>query len=113
VSFIDAVPPGGRLAQGTSGLTDVVGELSFDTPIALADFAAIEQSCTRCFETHRVQLVALFLARDRKRAVLLFRAPDAESVRLACRHLTPPLERVWQCPKPIIRGRPPRGGGDS
>lgn len=106
---IDAVLQGACPAQTTSGLTDVVGELSFDTPIALADLMALEQSCASCFATHRVQLVGLFLARDRRRAVLLFRAPDAESVRLACRHVTLPFERVWQCPTPIIK-RSLRGG---
>jgi hypothetical protein len=109
VSVIEAFAPGGRPAQGASGLTDVIGELSFETPIAPADLTAIERSWAPCFEKYRVQLVALFLARDRKRAVLLFRAPDAESVRLACRHVTLPFERVWQCPEPIIRDRP----GDS
>jgi hypothetical protein len=109
VNDIDALLQGACPAQTTSGLTDVVGELSFDTPIALADLMALEQSCVPCFATHRVQLVGLFLARDRRRAVLLFRAPDAESVRLACRHATLPFERVWQCPTPIIK-RSLRGG---
>jgi hypothetical protein len=95
---IHNLPQRRRAAQATSdGLTDVVGELSFNTPIVLADLAAIERSCTWCFESHRVQLVRLFLARNRKRAVLVFRAPDAESVRLACRHAQMPLERVWPC----------------
>jgi hypothetical protein len=85
------------------GLTDVVAELSCDTPIALGNLIALEQSCAPCFGTYRVQLVGLFIARDRRRAVLLFRAPDAESVRLACRHVTLPFERVWQCQTPIIK----------
>jgi hypothetical protein len=80
-----------------SDLSDVLGELSFDTPTTLSDLAAIERSCAWCFETYRVQLVRLFLARNRKRAILLFRAPDAESVRLACRHAQLPFERVWPC----------------
>ena len=100
---IDAVVGGACPAHTTGGLTDVVGELSFDTPIALADLMAIEQSCPPCFAAHRVQLAGLFIARDRRRAVLLFRAPDAESVRLACRHVTLPFERVWQCQTPIIK----------
>jgi len=78
-------------------LIDVVGELSFDTASTLADLAAIERSCVWCFKAHRVQLVRLFLALNRKRAILVFRAPDAESVRLACHHARMPLERVWSC----------------
>jgi hypothetical protein len=112
VNDMDVVLQGACPAQTTSGLTDVVGELSFDSPIALADLMALEQSCPPCFASHRVQVVGLFLARDRRRAVLLFRAPDAESVRLACRHLMLPFERVWQCSTPIIksslRGGPQR-----
>jgi hypothetical protein len=105
VNDTDAVVQGACPAQTTSGLTDVIGELSFDTPMALADLIALEQSCPPCFAAHRVQLAGLFIARDRRRAVLLFRAPDAESVRLACRHVTLPFERVWQCQIPIIRNR--------
>jgi hypothetical protein len=107
VNDIDAVLRGACPAQTTSGLTDVVAELSSDTPIALADLIAIEQSCPPCFAAHRVQLAGLFIARDRRRAVLLFRAPDAESVRLACRHVTLPFERVWQCQTPIVRSSRP------
>jgi hypothetical protein len=103
VNDTDAVVQGACPAQTTSGLTDVIGELSFDTPMALADLIALEQSCPPCFAAHRVQLAGLFIARDRRRAVLLFRAPDAESVRLACRHVTLPFERVWQCQTPIIK----------
>jgi hypothetical protein len=110
VNDTDAVVQGACPAQTTSGLTDVIGELSFDTPMALADLIALEQSCPPCFAAHRVQLAGLFIARDRRRAVLLFRAPDAESVRLACRHVTLPFERVWQCQTPIIK-RSLRGGG--
>jgi len=105
VSHIDALwacttcdlPRGERPAQAASeSLTDVVAEFRFDAPTSAAELAAIELSCAWCFETHRVQLVRLFLARDRKRAVLVFRAPDAESVRLACRHAGMPFE--WACP---------------
>jgi hypothetical protein len=103
VNDIDAVLLGACPAQTTCGLTDVVAELSFDTPVALANLIGLEQSCPPCFATYRVQLVGLFIARDRRRAILLLRAPDAESVRLACRHVTLPFERVWQCGTPIFR----------
>lgn len=91
------------LESAGDGLADVVGELTFETPIALAELAAMEHACLWCFETHRVQLVQLFLASDSKRAVLVFRAPDAESVRMACRNAQMPLERVWLCRR--LRGR--------
>jgi hypothetical protein len=84
----------GRLAQPASdGLSDVIGELRFDTAATVAEVAAIEQFCTTCLEAHRVQLVRVCLARNRMRAILIFRAPDAESVRLACRCAATPFDR--------------------
>lgn len=83
-------------AMGASdGLTDVVAALHFDQPNTIADLVAIEHSCARCFEAHRVQLVGLYVARNGKRAVLVFRAPDAESVRLAHRQLAISFARMW------------------
>lgn len=91
-------PRDGRPGRGErDGLTDIVVELSFDRRITLAGLAAIERSCAWCFETHRVQLVRAFLSRDHQRAILVFRAPDAESVRLVCRHVKMRIERLWPC----------------
>jgi hypothetical protein len=82
-------------AQATSDdFSHVVGELRFDTPTTPAELAALERSCAWCFESHRVQLLQLFLARNCMRAVLLFRAPDAEAVRVVCRHLEMALEQT-------------------
>lgn len=72
----------------------MIAEISLDASSSLADLASYEHSCAWCFETHRVQLVGLVLARSRRRAVFLFQAPDVESVRLACRSRNMPLERV-------------------
>lgn len=77
----------------SDGLTYVVGEFSFDTPVEPGNLTAVVRSCMWCLEAHRVQLMRLFLAHNRKRAIAVFLAPDAESVRLALRHgdrLTPP-----------------------
>ncbi len=103
---------GARCSAEAMDLTEVVAELSFQTPVLQADLATMEHSCAHCFEIYRVQLVALILSRDRKRAVLLFRAPDAESVRIACRHAplfasamsiaAMTIDRVWQCCRPMI-----------
>lgn len=76
------------------GLSAVVAEIGIDPSSTLAELASIERSCAWCFETHRVQLTGLLLTRDRTRAFFVFRAPDVESVRLACRILRVPLERV-------------------
>ncbi len=93
----DAPGRAGPLQSMSDGLTDVVGEFSFDAPMTADELAALERSYAWCFATHRVQVVRVYLACNRRRAVLLFRAPDAESVRLACRHVEMPVDRVWPC----------------
>jgi hypothetical protein len=98
VNHTDAVSdqPGtpGSAQSINDELPTIVAEISFETSSTIAELATIEHSCAWCFETHRVQLVGLLLARNRKRAHLVFRAPDAESVRLASRFLDVPFEHV-------------------
>ena len=53
-------------------MINVIGELSFDVPIAPEELAKLQCSDGWCFGSRRVRLLGLFLARDRKRAVLLF-----------------------------------------
>jgi hypothetical protein len=79
------------------GLVNVIGELSFDTPVGSEELAKLECSDASCFVSYRARLVRLFLARNCKRAVLLFHAPDAESVRLALRAMEIPFDRIWAC----------------
>jgi hypothetical protein len=67
----------------------------FEQPVALADIQAIEDAGAGCLDTHRVRFVRTFFARDRRRMICLYRAPDAESVRLAQREAGMPVERVW------------------
>lgn len=78
-------------------LSYVIGERNFAAPLTEWEVAGLHGACAWCFEVHRVQLVHLIVAQDRRRAVALFRAPDAESVRLACQHAGTPLDRVWPC----------------
>jgi len=75
-------------------LSEVIAELSFETPVARAELESVEHSCAACFLVHRVALVRVFLTHSCTRAVLVFRAPDAESVRLACRPAGLRFERV-------------------
>jgi len=76
---------------------NVIGELSFDVPIAPEELAKLQCSDGCCFGSRRVRLLGLFLARDRKRAVLLFQAPDAESVRQAFRQTQTHFDDIWPC----------------
>jgi len=79
---------------------NVIGELSFDAPISAVELAKLQCADGWCFGSRRVRLVGLFLARDRKRAVLLFQAPDAESVRQAFRHTQTHFDDIWPCATP-------------
>jgi hypothetical protein len=78
-------------------LVNVIGELSFDAPLASLELAKLQCSDKWCFGSCRVRLVRLFLARNRKRALLLFQAPDAESVRQAFRHTQTHFDEIWPC----------------
>jgi Protein of unknown function (DUF4242) len=86
----------------------VIGERNFAAPLTESDLAGLYGACAWCFEVHRVHRVRLIVAQNRRRAVALFRAPDAESVRLACQHAGTPLDRVWPCRR-IGREDGPRG----
>src|SRR5262245_55140331 len=76
---------------------NVIGEFSCDAPIAPVTLAKLQCPDGWCFGSRRVRLVGLFLASDRKRAVLLFQAPDAESVRQAFRHTQIHFDDIWPC----------------
>ena len=90
---------------------NVVGEFSFDAPIGVKELAQLQWSYAWCLTSCRVRLVRLFLSRNRKRAVLLFEAPDAESVRQAFRQTRTPFDDIWSCSEvdtPVgITARPP------
>jgi hypothetical protein len=76
---------------------NVVVERSWDEPATLDDIQAIEDAGAQCLETHRVRFARTFFSLDKKKMVCLYRAPDAESVRLAQRQAGMPLQAVWTC----------------
>jgi hypothetical protein len=88
-----------RRPQAESGadanLVDVVGERELRTPMRSAGPTPLEQACRLCASVHRVHLVRVYVSLDGLRAIGVFRAPDAESVRLAYRSAGAPLDRVW------------------
>jgi len=55
---------------------------------------ALDDSGAVCVRNHRVRVLRTFIASDRRRAICLCLAADAESVRLALRELLLPVERV-------------------
>jgi hypothetical protein len=48
-----------------------------------------------CFALHRVQWRRTLISTDAQGALCLFRAPDAESVRLALRHMHVAVASIW------------------
>jgi hypothetical protein len=75
----------------------VVVERSFDAPASMDELQAREDAAAWCLEQHRVQFVRSLFSADRRRMVCLYRAPDAESVRLAQAQAGMPVDRVWAC----------------
>ena len=76
-------------------LVDFVGERSFDAASPWTGVSALEHACRWCATVHRVHLIRIFESRDGLRVIGIFRAPDAESVRLAHRGAGWPLDDVW------------------
>jgi hypothetical protein len=64
-------------------------------PVELKDIQAIEDAGAWCLEAHNVQFVRTFFSADHRRMACLYRAPDAESVRLAQTQAGMPVEHVW------------------
>lgn len=67
----------------------------FDKPAVFEVIQALEDAGKGCLETHRVRFVRTYFSTDRTRMICLYRAPDAESVRIAQREAGMPVERVW------------------
>lgn len=67
----------------------------FDEPVAFARIQALEEGAAACLELHRVRFLRSFFSSDRRRMICVYRAPDAESVRLAQRDAKMPVEKVW------------------
>lgn len=74
---------------------NVVVERRWDSPVALDDIQAIEDAGAHCLETWNVRFARTFFSSDRTRMACLYRAPDAEAVRMAQRQAGMPVERVW------------------
>ena len=119
IALHEAGSPRGRVwactvhdAPGAAGPGQLAGNVlvsrSFGEPVHLAEIQAIEDAGAGCLETHRVRFVRSYFSVDRKRMLCLYRAPDAESVRIAQREAGMPLDRVWAvrpfCPQAPATG---------
>jgi hypothetical protein len=74
---------------------NVLVERSFAEPVMLEEIQAIEDAGAWCLEAHDVRFARTFFSLDRKRMICLYRAPDAEAVRLAQRKAKMPVDDVW------------------
>lgn len=90
---------------GDDALSKVVVTRAFAEPVSLDAVQAQEDAHAHCLENHRVRYLRTFFSNDRRRMVCVYRAPDAESVRLAQQQAGMPIDQVWSCrtviPRPI------------
>lgn len=97
-----AVSPAGRRLEANGdvtmagvrqyGMVDVFVEAR---PASAAAETLIDIAATGCLELHRVAWQESFVSEEGRRMICHFRAPDAESVRLAFRQGGVPVESVW------------------
>ena len=84
------------VAAAEQASANVIVSRRFEEPVTLDSVQAIEDAGAWCLEAHNVRFLRTFFSRDRMRMICLYRAPDAESVRLAQRQAGMPVERVWR-----------------
>lgn len=82
------------IAAGGSGSVVLV-ERSFPAPVVFAEVQAIEDRGQWCLDLNGVRFLATFFARDGRRMVCLYAAPDSEAVRRTNARLHLPFDRVW------------------
>ncbi len=83
-------------ASAAQATANVIVSRRFEEPVTLDSVQAIEDAGAWCLEAHNVRFLRTFFSRNRMRMICLYRAPDAESVRLAQRQAGMPVERVWR-----------------
>jgi hypothetical protein len=73
-----------------------VCERRFDKPLRRAVFETASTRLLPCLEAREVTWIASYFADDGLRAVCLFDAPDAESIREAVNTAgNPPFQAIW------------------
>jgi hypothetical protein len=78
-----------------AGSIVIVVQREFAEPISLSYLETTLRERGHCLDIHRVALRTTHLARDGCRAVCVFDAPDAESVRKANHQMEIPVQRAW------------------
>ena len=76
-------------------MSDVFYLRPIDGPIGPSDVRNMATEAGGCFNIHRVTWQQSFLASDGNRIMCWYRAPDAESARMALRQLGSDMTAVW------------------
>jgi hypothetical protein len=76
-------------------MSDVFYLRPIDGPIEPRDVQIMAVEAGGCFNIHRVDWELSFLAADGNRMLCWYRAPDAESARMALRQLGSDMNAVW------------------
>lgn len=88
---LTALPP--AASDDSAGIV-VVGR-SFEQPVNFEELQAQEGAAAACLQTHRVRFRQSLLARDRRRMLCLYAAPDAEAVRHVQHQAGLPFDGLW------------------
>jgi hypothetical protein len=73
----------------------VIMEQTFETPISDEQMSKVAKRIDDCLDIRNGAWARSYIARDRKRMICEFVAPDAESVREALRMGNVAFDRVW------------------
>ena len=73
----------------------VLVELKFPQPMEYNAFETIKREGDWCFRSYGLTLLQTYVSLDSKRYICVFRAPDAEAVRVAARSLGVTIESAW------------------
>jgi uncharacterized protein DUF4242 len=87
----------------------VVVERSFEQPLDINDMQATQKGFRWCLELHNVEFLHSYISSDRRRMICLYRAPDAESVRIVNATAKVQFDRVWSAS--LFAAPPPGEGG--
>lgn len=74
----------------------IILERSFDPEKGEAEFARQAQALESCIETREVRPIRSVIATDFSHSYCEFEAPDADTLRDACRRAGVAFERVWK-----------------
>lgn len=81
--WVGTIHDGAGCTGAALASVNVLVSRSFDEPVDFDELQSREDAARRCLQRHHVQFVRSYYSKDRTRLICLYRAPDAESVRVA------------------------------